>query len=313
MAFLRFLNKKIILKASVLRMLSFICGYFRQCCAKAPDVFLYSVAFYVKQTTHCFLRLHKWKTENFFILGFSASIASKNCNFHKIIIRLSLFFFFFFFTLVVYTVNVRCRICVFCVERRKIDEKIFEIFDRMGVKTCSEKEKKIMWTCSNCGRENPSEALECTCGYRKVSTTELDEHSSDFSATKPRYSKSGASKFGIVVSSIGIAFGIALIIMALVLGGGDYGYAYVKSASFGADFYTDIYDAVRETFDPLNAIADSTEVAVTYLRWIVIGIGGGISLFSAMNLSRILTAEKRRQRQQSQMEELCALLRSQGK
>jgi len=75
-----------------------------------------------------------------------------------------------------------------------------------------------MWTCLNCGHENPDGTLECLCGYRKVSMTGLDEHSSNSSATKTRYSKSGASKFGIVVSIIGIAFGIFLIIMAFFCG-----------------------------------------------------------------------------------------------
>jgi len=77
----------------------------------------------------------------------------------------------------------------------------------------------------------------------------------------------------------------------------------VSYTSFGADFYTYIYRAVRETLYPLNAITENTQ-------WIIIGIGGGISLFSAMNLSRILIVEKNRQQQQNQIEELCALLRN---
>lgn len=131
--------------------------------------------------------------------------------------------------------------------------------------------------------------------------TGLDEHSSNSSATKTRYSKSGASKFGIVVSIIGIAFGIFLIIMAFFCG--RYWSRFRKLYIFWCRFLHIYLKSSKK--NTLSSECNYRKYTMDHHRnrwW--------HQFFSAMNLSRILIVEKNRQQQQNQIEELCALLRN---
>ncbi len=141
--------------------------------------------------------------------------------------------------------------------------------------------------CKNCGKDIADDSLECEyCGAKQLveentennnnaendNTNEVKSQSVD---TQPSYyaQQTGTSalvnnsderifKIKVIICAVGMLMGVLLLFsgftgLGLFFGKNFSGYgSYPDSAVFGADFYTEIHDAVRNAAYNTNKIID---------------------------------------------------------
>ena len=97
-----------------------------------------------------------------------------------------------------------------------------------------------------------------------------------------------------IFSYVGIAVGLAVVIMGFVVLGLETGNTYIESASFGGDFYTYSYSATRIAAQNVGYLAEIVGKGIAFL---LIAIGAtdicvfGFKLADVMK-EQTVTAEK---------------------
>ena len=115
--------------------------------------------------------------------------------------------------------------------------------------------------CKKCGKENEDNALICKeCGCSLVSKP----------AEKPKKIKSVWSLVGMGIGAAVVICGISMIFFPDVSG------VWIKSYTFGADFYTEIYNATSKVADSnINA----AEAVVRGLGCVTASIGAFMTVY----------------------------------
>lgn len=150
-----------------------------------------------------------------------------------------------------------------------------------------------MRTCSECGAKNLDYALYCKdCGIDFFPIEKNIESIVSIDNEKNIKGTNVSFIFHIIICIVGIIFGAFVFIVGVVEEGGGHGTDYTRSLSFGADFYTEIYEATRTAANNLCDLNSSICCLGFILKMLTIGFGGFIMLFSTLNMVRMISRKK---------------------
>ncbi len=139
--------------------------------------------------------------------------------------------------------------------------------------------------CKNCGAELHGDEEFCTvCGAmveKEEPTAEekaepvaeeksepvVEEKTETVINTKPAQKMNPEKIIGIIV---GIVF---IVIGFVIMGSGEEYSGYLRSAAFGADFYTYTYDGIVAVSEGIGKVNSNLCVIIKALGWLLVGLG----------------------------------------
>ncbi|MCD7958678.1 MAG: hypothetical protein LUF89_03970 [Ruminococcus sp.] len=175
------------------------------------------------------------------------------------------------------------------------------------------------WFCPVCGFTNMKSATRCLgCGYEpdaeeRIALSDPSEDPLYHDDAENTSAKVPSKAYTLIVwlCIIGIAVGVFLMIMAIVLGqAGVRGSAATlhDSSSFGGDFYTYIYKVVVNIKNSIWKETINSEAIVKELGCLIGGFGAMLSLLSGMCLCHTQIKKSHNIKQEQQAEEQTKIL-----